>query len=202
MRWDRYGERMTQTPFTLRRWSRLDYDRLVELGAFEGEAVELIGGQFIVAEPHGTYHAATLGAAGDAVRSVLPPGWILRNQLPLSLDDESAPEPDLAVVPGSHADYRNAHPAVPPLVIEVADSSLGFDRTVKGSVYARAGVRDYWIVNVTERTLEVYREPVRDPAAPWGWSYRSVRTLRAGATVTPLALPDVRIDVATLVPPG
>jgi Uma2 family endonuclease len=193
---------MMQTPFTLRRWSRLDYDRLVEQGAFDGEPIELIGGQLIVAEPQGTYHATALGMADDAIRAVLPPGWFVRNQLPLSLDDESAPEPDLAVVPGTRADYLNAHPAIPPLIIEVADASLGFDRRVKGSVYARAGVGDYWIVNVTDRALEVYREPVRDPTAPWGWSYRSVQTLRGDATIAPLALPDTRIGVTALLPPG
>ena len=189
-----------QTPLTLRRWSRVEYQRLVDFGLFERDPVELIGGQLIVAEPQGTYHATVVGIADDALRSVLPAGWIVRAQMPVSLDDESAPEPDLAVVRGSRQDYLNAHPTVPALALEIADASLGFDRLVKGSVYARASLQDYWIVNVTDRVLEVYREPHADPSAPWGWSYRSVQTLRPAATIAPLALPSVRIAVSALLP--
>jgi len=162
--------------------------------------VELIGGQLIVAEPQGTYHVTSVGLVDDALRAVLPPGWIVRAQGPISLDDESAPEPDVVVVRGTREDYLNAHPTVPALVIEVADTSLGFDRKVKGSVYARAGVQDYWIVNVTDRVLEIYREPEADPSAVWGWSYRSARTLRPTDNATPVALPSLRIAVAALLP--
>ena len=101
---------------------------------------------------------------------------------------------------GVPEDYLNAHPTTTALVIEVADASLGFDRRIKGSLYARGGVQDYWIVNVTERTVEVYRDPHADPSAPSGWSYRSIRTLRAGETVAPLALSSITIDVAALFP--
>jgi Uma2 family endonuclease len=189
-----------QTPLTLRRWSRGEYERLVDSGFFHGDPVELIGGQLIVAEPQGTYHVTVVGMVDDAFRAMLPPGWIARTQAPISLDDESAPAPDLAIVPGSRADYLNAHPTVPALVLEVSDTSLGFDRQVKGSVYARAGVQDYWIVNVTDRVLEVYREPRVDPSAPWGWSYQSVQTLRPGATIAPLALASTPIAAAALLP--
>jgi len=82
----------------------------------------------------------------------------------------------------------------------VADTSLGFDRRIKGSVYARGGVRDYWIVNITERVVEVYRDPQADPSATWGWSYRSVRTLGLTESATPLALPSTQIPVAALLP--
>src|SRR5882762_4881272 len=134
---------MVQAPLTLRRWKRIEYDRLVDLGVFEGEPLELIGGQLVVAEPHGTYHASAISAVDYAVRAILPPGWIVRIQLPVSLDDESEPEPDLVVVPGNPADYRHAHPQRPALAVEVADSSLSFDREHKGSLYARAGIEDF-----------------------------------------------------------
>jgi len=78
--------------------------------------------------------------AGEPLRATLPAGWIVRGQTPINLDDESAPEPDLAVIRGSRADYRHAHPARPALIIEVAESSLRFDRIEKGSLYARAGI--------------------------------------------------------------
>ena len=191
---------MKQAPLTLRRWTRAEYDRIVDLGMLDRERVELIGGHLIVAEPHGSYHASTLGAAGDALRAALPPGWLLRVQLPVALDDESEPEPDLAVVPGEWAEYRAAHPSRPALVVEVAESSLIFDRGEKGSLYARGGIRDYWIVNLVDRVLELYREPEPDSTAPYGWRYRAVQQLARDAVVSPLALPSVRVAVAALLP--
>src|SRR5215469_6068734 len=154
---------MAQAPLTTRRWTRAEYDRLVDLGVFQGEPVELIDGRLVVAEPQGSYHASTIGVVGDVLRSALPSGWLVRIQMPVALDDESEPEPDLAVVPGAWADYRTSHPSRPVLVVEVAESSLSFDREDKGSLYARAGVRDYWIVNLVDRTLEVYRDPEPHP---------------------------------------
>jgi Uma2 family endonuclease len=103
-------------------------------------------------------------------------------------------------VPGSHADYLTAHPQRLALLVEVADASLRFDRREKESVYARGGVQDYWIVNLTNRALEVYRDPHADPSAVWGWSYRSVRTVRLTEVVTPLALPSTPVSVAALLP--
>jgi len=191
---------MTQTPLALRRWQRAEYERLVDLGVFQGEPIELIGGQLVVAEPQGTYHASTIGTAEYALRAVLPPGWTVRTQLPVSLDDESEPEPDLVVVPGLPADYRRSHPACPVAALEVAESSLDFDRQHKGSLYARAGIQDYWIVNLVDRVIEVYRDPGPDPSAPYGWRYRSVATLTPPAVVVPLAFTSSQIAVADLLP--
>src|SRR5205823_4644641 len=191
---------MTAQPLTLRRWKRVEYERLVDLGAFQYDPVELIGGHLVVAEPQGSYHATAVGAADDALRAVLPPGWIVRAQMPVALDAESAPEPDLVVVAGTRTDYRESHPAEAALILEVSDSSLEFDRQHKGSLYARAGVEDYWIVNLIGRVLEVYRDPGQDPAAPYGWRYGSVQTLTPPASVVPLALPSVLIAVAHLLP--
>src|SRR6266542_4037817 len=166
---------MAQAPLTLRRWNRTEYERLVDLGLFRGDPVELIAGQLVVAEPQSSYHATAVGAADDALRAVLPPRWIVRAQMPVALDAESAPEPDLVVVTGARIDYRESHPARFALIVEVADSSLDFDRQQKGSLYARAGVEDYWIVNLIDRVLEVYRDPRQDPMAPHGSRYGSVQ---------------------------
>jgi Uma2 family endonuclease len=191
---------VNQAPLTLRRWTRSEYDRLVDLGLFEGEPLELLGGQLVVAEPHGAYHASAISAVDYAVRAVLPPGWLVRIQLPVSLDDESEPEPDLVVVPGRPADYLQSHPDRPVLAVEVAESSLSFDRAHKGSLYARAGVRDYWLVNLVGRVLEVYRDPGPDPEAIYGWRYRSITVLAPPAVVVPLAFPSSQIVVAELLP--
>jgi len=192
---------MKQAPLTLRRWGRVEYERLADLGAFDdGDPVELIGGQLIVAEPKGSEHATGVGMAGEALRAALPAGWIVRGQNPLALDDESAPEPDIAVVRGSHADYRHAHPARPALIIEVAESSLGFDRIEKGSLYARAGIVDYWIVNLVDRVLEVYRDPGADVTAPYGWRYLSVERFTPPSSIAPIGVPSTPIPVAALLP--
>jgi Uma2 family endonuclease len=191
---------MKQTPFSSKRWQRVEYDRLVDLGAFEAEPLELIGGQLMVAEPKGSEHAAAVDMAYVALLSAIPAGWTVRGQNPLALDDESAPEPDLAVVRGSPADLRRAHPTRPALVIEVAESSLQFDRVTKGNLYARAGIADYWIVNLIDRVVEVYREPGADLTAPFGWRYTSIERLRPPAVITPLEVPAAPVPVAALLP--
>src|SRR5438876_3640550 len=192
---------MKQAPLTVRRWKRVEYERLVDLGAFEdGDPVELIGGQLIVAEPKGSEHATGVEMADDALRAALPAGWTVRVQDPLALDDESAPEPDIAVVRGSRADYRHAHPARPALIIEIAESSLVFDRTEKGSLYARAGIVDYWVVNLVDRVLEVYRDPGADVTAPYGRRYLSVERFTPPSSVAPIGVPATPIPVAALLP--
>jgi Uma2 family endonuclease len=191
---------MTHSSLTLRRWKRVEYDRLVDLGLFENDPIELIGGQLVVAEPQGAYHASAIRAVDHALRAVLPAGWMVDVQLPVSLDDESEPEPDLVVVPGRPGDYRHAHPTRPVLAVEVAESSLAYDRVHKASLYARAEIQDYWIVNLVDRVLEVYRDPGPDPSAPYGWRYRAVTTLAPPAAVAPLAFPAVQVAVADLLP--
>ena len=124
----------------------------------------------------------------------------MRIQAPVSLDDESEPEPDVSVVPGSARDYSREHPARPVLVVEVAESSLALDRAHKSSLYARARLDDYWIVNLVDRVLEVCRRPVADAAAPFGWRYESTQALSADSFVTPLVAPGAQIAVRDLLP--
>lgn len=182
-----------------RRWTRIEYDRLIDAGFFRpGDPVELLGGQMVVAEPQGSRHYAALRATQEALRAAFGDGWEIRGQGPIALDDESEPEPDLAVVPGTFRDYRAAHPSSPSLVIEISETSLALDRAHKGSLYARAGLVDYWIVNLPERRLEVYRDPEPDATAPFGWRYRSITILEPGASLSPLARPDRRILVSDL----
>jgi Uma2 family endonuclease len=183
-----------------RRLRRVEYDRLVDLGMFVGERLELLDGLLVVREPQGSPHAAIVAHIGQTIATAFGPGWHPRLHSPLALDDESEPEPDLAVVAGGPRDYVGAHPSTAALVVEVADSSLRLDRRLKGGLYARAGLVDYWIVNLVDRVLEVHREPQPQADAPYGWVYRSVEILRPPATVTPLAEPGTRIPVADLLP--
>lgn len=184
-----------------RRWARREYDRLIEIGFFgEDEPVELVGGQLIVAEPKSTGHAVALTLTAAAARRAFGPGWTVRVQDPIALGEDSEPEPDVAVVPGEPRAYLGSHPSRPALVIEIAESSLSFDRQDKGSLYARAGIADYWIVNLVDRVVEVYRGPGPAEGAPYGARYLEVRRLGSGAAVSPLAAPTAMISVADLLP--
>jgi len=113
---------------------------------------------------------------------------------------EALEDPPPKAVPGRLRDYLTAHPSRPVLVVEVADTSLALDRLRKGGLYARAGIADYWVANLIDEVLEVYRAPVRAPSGRGDWKYDSVRPLRRNAIVTPLAAPRARIRVAALLP--
>ena len=192
---------VARSPARTKRWTCLEYERLVDLGAFgPEERLELIGGQLVVREPQGRLHATGIRLVAAALRAAFGPGWTVEAQLPVALDQESEPEPDVAVVRGGPRDYIASHPTHPDLVVEVARASLALDRGEKASLYARAGVADYWIVNLIDNVVEVYREPVADPDRAYGWRYASTTTLRRGDSVTPLARPDSAIPIADLLP--
>ena len=182
-----------------RRWSRVEYERLIDLGVFQpGDPIELIGGELLVAEPQGAPHYTSIQKTARVLERVFGPSWNARTQGPIGLDEESEPEPDVAVVPGGPDDYGASHPSRAVLVVEVSESSLAFDRGHKGSVYARAGILDYWIVNVVDRVLEVYREPAPDAAAPFGERFARREVLDSSRQVSPLAAPHARIQVRDL----
>ena len=192
---------METYPTRLRKWTRAEYERLIEIGVFyPGEPIELLGGELMVSEPQGSAHYTAIGLVEDALRAALGPGWLVRSQGPIALTDDSEPEPDVAVTRGSRRDYVREHPALPALVVEVAESSLSLDRERKGSLYARAGVADYWILNLVERILEIYREPILDPATRFGWRYASLEILAPGVSAAPLVAPAARISVSDLLP--
>jgi Uma2 family endonuclease len=185
-----------------RRWTRAEYSRLIETGVFRpDERLELIGGELLVREPQGTPHSLAIEFINEALRAAFGPGWRIRVQLPVALDDESEPEPDFSVVPGTPGQAPlDPKPSCPALIVEAAESSLGFDRNAKGSLYARARVPEYWVVNLVDRALEVHRDPVPTTEAPFGWRYGQIQTLRPGDWISPLARPGARIPVADLLP--
>jgi Uma2 family endonuclease len=192
---------MATYPVRTRRWTRAEYDRLIDIGLFlPGEPLELLGGELVVSEPQGSAHYTAIGLVEDALRAALGPGWLVRSQGPIELDDESEPEPDIAVMRGDRRSYSHRHPSRPALVLEVAESSLAFDREHKGSLYARARLDDYWIVNLVDRVVEIYRRPVPDTSAPFGSRYTSKEVLSAESSVELLEVPGARILVSDLLP--
>jgi len=145
--------------------------------------------------PQNPPHAAGVAMANEALLRAIGSGAHVRPQLSLVLGRHSVAEPDLAVVPGSAADYRAAHPTTAWLVIEVADTSLKQDRITKAAIYAAAGIPEYWIVNLRDCVLEVMRDP--DLAhARW----RDVRIVGRNVRLELVALPGTSVVVADLLP--
>jgi Uma2 family endonuclease len=190
-----------KTSSRLWRMPRVRYERLVETGAFgPDDRVELLDGLLVRREPQGSRHAVAVALVRAALERAFDKGHHVREEKPLALDDTSEPEPDLVVVRGRPRSYADAHPREPVLVVEVADTSLALDRLRKGGLYARAGVADYWVLNLEDEVLEVCRRPVRAPSRRYGWKYGSVRRFGRNATASPLAAPRARIRIADLLP--
>ncbi len=182
------------------RWTREEYYKLGEQGFFKGSRVELIEGEVFEMSPIYSPHTAALMLAAEVLRALFGEGWSVREQQPLSLGVNSDPQPDIAVVAGAIRDYKDAHPTTAALVIEIADSTVSYDRNRKGSLYAKAGIADYWITNLKKRQLEVRRQPKVDASTKYGFSYASVQVFKEGDLVSPLAKPDAMIPVTDLLP--
>jgi Uma2 family endonuclease len=150
----------------------------------------LIDGVILEQGPMNPAHATTLGLVADALRTVFGAGWRLRQQSPLVLGRDLDPKPDLAVIAGT-ARGSSGHPTTADLVVEVADSSLAFDTNEKRLLYARAGIREYWVVDVNGRRLLVYRDPQSG-------NYASQQALGPADAVSPLAAPAAVVRVADL----
>lgn len=190
---------MSKTVIKTRRWTRREYDRLIDLGILhEDEPVELVAGRLIVAEPQNDPHARAIELVADTLRAAFGPGWRIRVQLPLALGTDSEPEPDVTVIRGTARDAKPGHPSTAALVVEVADSSVRLDRGLKARVYARARIADYWVVNLVDRTVEVHREPTTERRRPA--RYQIVRVARPGDRLVPLAAPSAVVPVADLLP--
>ncbi|MGH2355070.1 MAG: Uma2 family endonuclease [Chloroflexota bacterium] len=166
----------------------------------EGDRVELIEGELLEKPVQNSPHATSLGLVQDVLPQIFGPGFHVRTQSPLALSEYSEPEPDLAVVRGSRRTYAIEHPTAAVLVIEVSDTTLRYDRGRKASLYARAGIQDYWIVNLPERRIEVYREPRPVPEAEFGYGYTSHTIIPEDGAMAPLAAPKMSIKVADVLP--
>lgn len=176
------------------RFSRAQYERMVEAGVFgPGDRLELLDGEIIDMAPQKSRHATAVTLMADALRSAFGSGVTVRVQLPFALDDDSEPEPDVAVVPGPPRDYRDAHPDNALLLCEVSDATLAYDRGQKLRAYARAGVPEYWILDLGGGTLEVCRKPGGD-------GYAERRLMPADARVSPQDRPMQVLLVKDLLP--
>lgn len=172
---------------SIRPLKRTEYDRLVSAGVFEGERLELIKGAIVRMSPQDARHAWAIQRLTELLVAQVGARAPVRVQLPLAVTEDSQPEPDLAIVePG---DFRKEHPTTALLVVEVALTSLRFDRATKAELYATAGVNEYWIVDLAAERIEAH-------ALPSGATYTRVTTYPKGENVTLAALGGVTIAVA------
>lgn len=184
-------------PDVLERQRRItvdEYHRMIGAGILgEDEHVQLLAGTVVAMTPQGRPHARVVQRLTRLFVRAVGDDLEVLTQLPLTLLDESEPEPDLAIVRAEDAQSGEHHPRTAVLVIEVAGDSLRLDRQSKAALYARAGIPEYWIANLAEATVEVHGEP--DPEAG---AYRAKTIVRSGETLAAATVPGVTIDVAAL----
>ena len=172
------------------------YFGLVERGVLRPEDhVELLDGIIVAEPPQDPDHAAASSQIDRILHDVIGRRAAIRVQLPLVLGPYSAPEPDVAVVPGTESDYARRHPTTALLVVEVARTSLPKDRLSKSRLYAAAAIPEYWLVNLKDDCLEVFRQP--DPVAR---SYTNNFVARRGEHVSLVEFPDASVAIDGLLP--
>jgi Uma2 family endonuclease len=178
-----------------RKFTVTEYYDMWERGYFEGQRVQLINGEIVEMAPQSNPHAWVVVRVRNALQRAFPEdAYSVLTQSPLALDESNHPEPDAFVVKGSLESLEAlGHPTTAELVVEVAKSSLSFDRRQKGPMYAQAGIAEYWILNLANRTLEVRRNPV-------GKTYKDLKIYKPGESVSPLAMKSKKIKVGELLP--
>jgi Uma2 family endonuclease len=183
-----------------RQWTRDEFYRLLELGFFRNQRVELIEGEVLEIAPPRRLHLVVICLLQSALEPAFGKGYWVRALGSLDLSHLSVPDPDIAVVEGAPFGAGSEVCSVPLMIAEVSDVGLDYDRWRKGSLYARAGIPDYWVVNLVDRQIEVYRRPVPDPRQPYGFCYIDRQIYLPELLVTPLAAPRARLRVSEMMP--
>ena len=177
---------------TRRRFTRAEYHRMGEVGILgEDDRVELIRGEIVEMSPIGRRHRAFVGNLNQLLATRLSGRAIIWMQNPVVLTDDSEPQPDIAVLRQRSYKEREADAEDVYALIEVADSSLAYDRTTKMRLYAESSIAEYWVVDCTAESVEIHRTPSPD-------GYRDVRLVAGSATVTLQAVPDVTLTTTEI----
>ena len=174
-----------------------DYHRMLESGILnEGDRVELISGQIFNMSPKGTRHTVCTREIFKRLLNLIGNLADVQSQDPITLPNHSEPEPDIVIARLRADNYVNSHPTPTDiiLVIEVADSTLNFDRNTKASLYAAAEISEYWIVNLVDDRLEIYRQPESS-------IYTSTQIIIPPRSINLPHFPAVNLDLATIFPP-
>ena len=186
------------------RFTREQYYKLGELGFFDGKRVELIYGEIVEMSPINRPHANGVGLVADALALVFAAGHHISTQQPFwvpGVELGCEPQPDVSVIPGARRDYTD-HPTAAALLVEVADTTFFYDTTTKAELYATAGVADYWVLDLSNRQLPVFRDPAPLPLPTdlAATAYKTHLTFNPTDTVSPLAAPTATVRVADLLP--
>lgn len=180
---------------TRRRFTVAEYYAMADIGILEeNDRIELLDGDLIVMPPIGDWHAASVDRFTNSLPPQLQGRAIVRVQNPTRLNDNSEPQPDIMLLRWRDDFYSGGHPGPADvlLLIEVADTSVDYDRSAKLSAYARAGIPEVWIATRQNSRIEVYTEPIED-------EYSSVRFVGPGESIAPQAFPEVVLEVNNLI---
>ncbi|MEH1958405.1 MAG: Uma2 family endonuclease [Nostoc sp.] len=185
-----------------KRFTLAEYHRLTELGFFhEDNHIELINGEIIEIASKGTAHETCLRNLLRELPKLVADRATLQSQAPIALPPNSEPEPDFAILQNRDDNYLSGHPqpADVLLVMEVSDSSLGYDQDVKIPLYAKADITDYWIFNLFDNYLEAYSEPYQDNQGKYG--YLNKRIFLSNQVIFFPCFPDLSLDLVRVFPP-
>ena len=177
----------------IKRWTIEEYESAIGTGIFDGQRLELLDGELIQMSPMYPPHARGIRLVQRALLKVfLPDHYTLQIQMPMKFIGANRPEPDIAVLAGP-AEAHFDHPSTALLIVEVAHSSVEYDQKRKANKYAENGIADYWIVNIPQRQVEVYRNIAEQ-------RYSAATVHKPGEAISPLAMPTASIGVADLLP--
>jgi Uma2 family endonuclease len=176
------------------------YRKLGETGWLNGVKTMLIHGEVYTMVFPNPPHDVALSLTDRWLNRVFATGYYVRNQMGFDIGTNNDPGPDLAVVPGDIRDYAAATPRVAVLIVEVADTSLDMDTTTKAELYATAGVPDYWVIDLVNRQIIVFRDPAPLPSGLGATAYQNRHTFGPTDSVSPLHAPTASVRVADLLP--
>jgi len=182
------------------RWTYSDLLRLDEMGFFADHRIELIDGEIVECAPMSPPRACVLSTLCADLHRIFDGGLIVRLRSPFTMEHNNLLQPDVLVVRGMKGEFKDRHPSTAELIIEVSDSTLAQDRTTKASLYARAGVPEYWIVNLVDEQIEVLRRPQASPSARFGFAYMETVIYRGDDKITPLSALEKQIAASDILP--
>ncbi len=176
------------------KWTLEHYHEAIAAGLFDDQKIELLRGELVIMPPEGEPHAYYNTKGADYLREQLGTRVQIRDAKPITLPNASEPEPDIAVVKPLDSVYLSHHPYPEDIfwLVEYADSSLKKDLELKTSIYAEASIQEYWVVDLQKCLLLVFRDPING-------QYQSKQSI-TGGTISPIAFPDVQLDVVRYMP--
>ncbi len=192
------AEERTPQPY---RWTREQFNQIGDLGLFEGRRAILVEGEIFAIPAMDDLHRNALILASDVLRDLFGGGFFVSVQCPFDIGRATDPEPDSAIIRGSVRDYFGRGLTEAALIVEVSDTTLAYDCREKASLYALAGVTDYWIININQEPaqIEVHRQPAPDETQPHGFGYQDRTVHQGGDIIQPLSSAKP-VAVSTLLP--